>query len=1009
MCRSNQLHPDPRGFLTRHTKTRCPGPVHAERRARKERRGELPDALAADVADNADIWRVLVQSLAFNTASCDERVVRGREDHRHGGARPAQSPVSLSEQAENAEPGVPGGHGWVAHDRRATAVAQRTSLRDGAVLSLETLGRLMRVNTTARREARAALRFVVRNIKIRLVAWICRMTEHLEAVADHVATVDPNALAPDPEAYPVMDLSDDAVSASCAVDELVYHVSARTDENEIDVRHHLTDRSYDLHELRTLCRWVSCRWLPSKPAQLALMLRGHCVFCSDPARGGSGCGCRCKLCPAGVTYSWDLQSRGRECPTAAHTAFIDLPWVGDYYLEGHPQDASIVTIHKDAVELPWASAAHIIHLVVERMSVAEAATRLPGSQDRSDESLTPRTARGGLGGRVEPDDTHLYFLAVVFPTSKPQLATRQAADVLNELARTPEGVRQIARSARELIELQIRNVRSDEVWKGVSAVDRERFAQSLVSYCVGDVRAPVRDCPLLAATLPSNPCSRPRGVDDRSSSWKPHSMQGILRLNESELDALEAAGKERRLSTKRMCLERWDRRRKKMLTRCVLALRSDEVVGYLWRGASLNLFEEEGPPEGFEHCPNAMLFLRWKHGAVLLTPATAARVRRLRSLYHAYTHAPETLLRPLRIFFRYAHALLSPLQMPVRKAPERALLGQHVLAGERNHRALVNVMLILQNMLAGESTNSHGLLLEPWQGDASARASAEPTEPDARRRHIAQRAARAPHVVVGAWLRALCSRDYVLKVDVLHVYERVRADWADQPDNLFALKRSSDVYPNTDSLGATFVIEVRHRGDEGRQLEFRGMRFHFTLHFYDVPIAFGEHNIDFCHSYHVRTSRRTDVPQNTRRQWRTEVRRYCDRTNARCDPVANPDTYVPRRIGLFNSLLSANWVKKAMPKAGSVSWDGNPHPPSTLGERVQGARVLRARIRARAKASPLLPSFESLDKSHCRYLGFNGACRCTGNCYMGNASSGGLGRDAGPSAQASIVDYLESE
>jgi len=1007
MCRSNRLHPDPRGHLARHTRTRCLGPVHAERRARKERRGELPDALAMSVMDCADIWRVLVQSLAFNIASCDERLARGREHHRHGGARPAQSPVSLSEDPRPPWQGAPDAR--VAYDRRATAVAQRTSLRDGAVLSLETLGRMMRVNTTARREARAGLRFVVRNIKIRLVAWICRMAEHLEAVADHLVAVDPNALAPDPKAYPVMDLSDDAVAQSCAVDELVYHVSARTDESEIDVRHHLTDRSYDLHALRTLCRWASCRWLPTKPAQLALMLRGHCVFCSDPTHGGSGYGCRCKLCPSGVMYSWDLQSRGRECPTAAHTASIDLPWVGEYYLEEHPQDTSVVTIHKDAVELPWTSAAHILHIVVERMSVAEAATRLPVSQDSSEGSSPPRTTRGGIGGQLEPDDAHLHFLAVVFPTSKPPLATRQAADVLNELARTREGVRRIARSARDLIEMQIRNVRSDDVWSGISPVDRERFVESLSSYCVGDVRAPVRDCPLLAETLQNNPCSRSHAVDNRSASWKPHSLQGILRLDESEFGALEAAGKERRLSTKRMCLERWDRRRKRMLARCVLELRSDEVVGYLWRGASLNLFEEEGPPEGFEHCPNAMLFLRWSRGAVLLTPATTGRVRTLRSLYHAFTHAPETLLRPLRIFFRYAHALLSPLQMPVRKAPERALLGQHVLAGERNHHAVINVMLILQNMLAGESTNSHGLLLEPWQGDASARASAEPTEPDARRRHIAQRAARAPHVVVGAWLRALCSRDYVLKVDVLHVYERVRADWSDHPANLFAVKRSSDVYPNTDSLGATFVIEVRHRGDEGRQLEFRGMRFHFTLHFYDVPLAFGEPNIDFGHSYNVRNSRLTAVPQNTRRQWRTEMRQYCARTNARCDPVANPDTYVPRRIGLFNSLLSANWVKKVIPKAGSVSWDGNPHPCNTLGERVQGARVLRARIRTRAKASPVLPSFESLDKCHCRYLGFTCVCRCTGNCYMGNASSGGLGRDAGPSAQGSIVDYLESE
>ena len=153
MCRSNQLHPDPRAHLARHTKTRCLGPVHAERRARKERRGELPDALAMCVTDNADIWRVLVQSLAFNIASCDERVVRGREDHRHGGARPAQSPVSLSEDGTPPWPGAP--EARAAYDRRATAVVQRTSLRDGAVLSLETLGRLMRVNTTAQREARA--------------------------------------------------------------------------------------------------------------------------------------------------------------------------------------------------------------------------------------------------------------------------------------------------------------------------------------------------------------------------------------------------------------------------------------------------------------------------------------------------------------------------------------------------------------------------------------------------------------------------------------------------------------------------------------------------------------------------------------------------------------------------------------------------------------------------------------------------------------------------------------
>ena len=50
-----------------------------------------------------------------------------------------------------------------------------------------------------------------------------------------------------------------------------------------------------------------------------------------------------------------------------------------------------------------------------------------------------------------------------------------------------------------------------------------------------------------------------------------------------------------------------------------------------------------------------------------------------------------------------------------------------------------------------------------------------------------------------------------------------------------------------------------------------------------------------------------------------------------------------------------------------------------------------------------------MDKCHCRYLGFRQECRCTGQCNMGGVRTPGLGRDAAPGAQASIVDYLDSE
>ena len=129
------INPDPRRFA-RHTKTPPLGPTRGKHAARKARRGELPASLAEEIVKNPDIWRVIVQSVAFNFASCDERQVTGKPVLRNGGAHGPVSPMCTSEDHTDFD----------RYERRRSAVAYRTSLRDGAVLSLETLARIARVN-----------------------------------------------------------------------------------------------------------------------------------------------------------------------------------------------------------------------------------------------------------------------------------------------------------------------------------------------------------------------------------------------------------------------------------------------------------------------------------------------------------------------------------------------------------------------------------------------------------------------------------------------------------------------------------------------------------------------------------------------------------------------------------------------------------------------------------------------------------------------------------------------
>jgi len=797
-------------------------------------------------------------------------------------------------------------------------------------------------------------------------------------------------------------VSGNSLAECCGIVELVHHLSMRTDEGQIDLRRLMHAEHSLINSLRLLSRWNTCKWLPTVPAQLALMLRGHCLICSERKQKS----CVCQLCTSGVLYSWDLQTRGKLCPSAEHMASLDVPWVGSYFLQEDASDTQFVAVQKDTEEIPWTSAAHFVHLVVERMSTAEAAERLPPIVTGG--RLAPRTVRGGIGGRIATGDAHLHFLTVVHPTKRPPVATLEASDILEELSHTQEGRMRIACAARDLLAMQMHNVRREEVWEGIADEDRRQFALGMASYCVGDVCVPIRDSPLLASTLCSNLTHT--GADHEpfvDRSWRPHSLQGILRISAAELDALESSGRERRLATRRKSLERWDLRRKRMFARCIVELRRDDVVGVLWRAAPVYGFEDEKPPAGFECCPNALLFTKWEHGAVLFAPVNLQRVRRLRSLYHAFTNDPETLLRPLRIYFRYVHAMLAPLQMPVRKLCDPLTGSSHMFADPRPVSACAptttscihSVMGIVQSMLAGESTNRHGLVLRPWQGGETGRAAAEPNDPVERKMHIAQRVARAPHTLIGAWLRALCSQDYRFNIDVLHVYERLRG--GPSP----ALNMPHETYGSADSLGATLVFEVRHRDDEGRQLEHRGMRFYFTILLTDLCLAVGEYDHEFI-SWHHRDPTLPPVPPRTRREWREAARTHLNGTRDRCDAELHPRGHIRSRLGLLNSVLSCAWVKKAFPPT-NVGHDFI--SGSTVGERSLGARVLRARVRARARTSPLLHSFETMDKCHCRYLGFRQECRCTGQCNMGGVRTPGLGRDAAPGAQASIVDYLDSE
>jgi hypothetical protein len=394
----------------------------------------------------------------------------------------------------------------------------------------------------------------------------------------------------------------------------------------------------------------------------------------------------------------------------------------------------------------------------------------------------------------------------------------------------------------------------------------------------------------------------------------------------------------------------------------------------------------------------------------LFSPANFQRVRRLRSLYHAFTNDPEALLRPLRTYFRYVHALLAPLQMPVRKQCDPLTGSPHMLADPRpvgtfappTRACIHSVMEIVRSMLAGESTNRHGLVLRPWPAGEPGPGADEPNEPSdpaLRKMHIAQRVARAPHTLVGAWLRALCSQDYKLNIDVLHVYERL-CGGPSPPLNL-----PHETYNSADSLGATLVFEVRHRDDEGRPLEHRGMRFYFTILLTDLCLAVGEYDNDFVTS-HQRDTTRPPAPRRTRREWRQAARTHLNGTLARCDAELHPAGYIRSRLGLLCSVLNCAWVKRAFPPTNVTDDLVN---GGTVGERALGARVLRARIRARARAAPTPYSFETMNKSHCRYLGFREECRCTGQCHMGGGRTLGLGRDATPGAQTSIVDYLDSE